>query len=108
MALEDWLLPNENVRFNARKAVDYGGITYDFYLTNERVMLHNRKGVLIKKEAVIAERLEDITSMDYKEKGVIKKKGRLIISTNESKSEWEGKPAALKAIWHQMQHHTRK
>lgn len=80
-----------------------------FFITDQRILLYRRRGVLFKNDRVIAERIEDIRSMQYGEFGVLRKKGILRIETLSKKMDpIVGKVADIKAIWQEMQKYIRK
>jgi len=74
LVLEDLLLPGEVIKFQSGKVKTLND-RFDFYITNQRILLHRRRGVLFKKDRVIAERIEDIRTLHYHEKGVSEKEG---------------------------------
>ncbi len=72
-------------------------------------MLYRRRGVVFKKDRVIAERIEDVQTLNYDEKGIVKKKGVLRIETMSKKMEpIEGKVSDMKAIWQELQKYIKK
>lgn len=104
MSLQNWLLPQENITFSAKDTVEYGGADLIFYISDQRIILHNKKGLIFKKESIVAERLEDITTMAYREEGLLfAKKGILQIQTKNKVMDFKGKPEAVKVIWHNLQ-----
>jgi hypothetical protein len=64
---------------------------------------------LFKKDRIIAERIEEIRSMQFIETGVIRRKGILRIETYSKKMDpIVGKVADVKAIWQEMQKYIRR
>ena len=64
---------------------------------------------MFKKDRIIAERLEEIRTMQYIETGVLRKRGILRIETYSKKMDpIVGKVADVKAIWQEMQKYIRK
>ena len=103
MVLEDFLFPGEIIIFQSGKIKTLKD-HFDFYITDQRILLYRRRGVVFKKERVIAERIEDIRTLHYDEKGLVKKKGVLRIETVSKKMEpIEGKISDIKAIWQELQ-----
>ena len=103
MVLKDFLLPGEVIIFQSRKVKSLND-HFIFYITDQRILLHRRRGVVFKKDRVISERIDDIKTLDYGEKGFVKKKGVLLIETVSKKmSPIEGKVADIKAIWQELQ-----
>jgi hypothetical protein len=108
LVLSDFLYPGEAVVFQSGTVRTLND-QFFFYITDQRMLLYRRKGVLFKKDRIIAERLEDIRTMQYSEKGTLKKKGVLRIDTYSKKMEpIVGKVSDIKAIWQEMQKYIRK
>jgi hypothetical protein len=108
LVLEDFLFPGEIVIFQSGKVKTLND-RFDFYVTDQRILLYRRRGVVFKKDRVVAERIEDIQTLHYDEKGIAKKKGVLRIETISKKMEpLEGKVSDIKAIWQELQKHIKK
>jgi hypothetical protein len=108
LVLTDFLYPGETVVFQSGKVKTLND-QFFFYITDQRILLHRRRGVMFKKDRIVAERLEDIRTMQYTEKGVLRKKGVLRIETLSKKMEpIVGKVSDIKAIWQEMQKYIRK
>ena len=108
MVLSDFLYPGEAVVFQSGKVRTLND-QFFFYITDQRILLYRRRGVLFKKDRIIAERLEDIRTMQYSERGAMRKRGVLRIETLSKKMEpIVGKVSDIKAIWQEMQKYIRK
>ena len=108
MVLEDFLFPGETIIFQSGKVKTLND-RFDFYITDQRILLYRRRGFMFKKDRVIAERIEDIRTLHYNEKGIMKKKGVLRIETMGKKMEpIEGKVFDIKAIWQELQKYIKK
>ncbi len=108
MVLTDFLYPGETVVFQSGKIKTLND-QFFFYITDQRMLLYRRRGVLFKKDRVIAERLENIRTMQYSERGNVRKKGVLRIETISKKMEpIVGKVSDIKAIWQEMQKYIRR
>ena len=108
MVLSDFLYPGETIVFQSGKIASLNDHFF-FYITDQRILLYRRRGFLFKTDRVIAERLEDIRTMHYVEKGVLRKRGVLCIETLSKKMEpIVGKVSDIKAIWQEMQKYIRK
>jgi len=108
LVLIDFLYPGEAIIFQSGKVRTLND-QFFFYITDHRILLHRRRGVLFKKDRIIAERIEDIRTMQYSEKGILRKKGVLHIETLSKKMEpIVGKVSDIKAIWQEMQKYIRK
>ena len=108
MVLEDFLFPGEIIIFQSGN-VETLNDRFDFYITDQRILLYRRRGVIFKKDRVIAERVEDIRTLYYDEKGIVRKKGVLRIETVSKKMEpIEGKVSDIKAIWQELQKYIKR
>jgi hypothetical protein len=108
LVLADFLYPGETIVFQSNK-IESLNDSFFFYITDQRILLYRRRGVLFKKDRIIAERIEDIRSLQYGEIGVFRKKGVLRIETLGKKMDpIVGKVADIKAIWQEMQKYLRK
>ena len=92
------------IRFQSPRRVRTHGDLFEFYITDHRMLLYKRRGVVLKRDTIIAERLEDIRTLHYHEKGVLEKRGVLHIETLSKKMEpIEGRSSNIKAIWQELQ-----
>jgi hypothetical protein len=108
LVLSDFLYPGEAVVFQSGRVRTLND-QFFLYITDQRMLLHRRKGVMFKKDRIIAERLEDIRTMHYSEVGTLKKRGVLRIETCSKKMDpMVGKVSDIKAIWQEMQKYIRK
>jgi hypothetical protein len=103
LVLTDFLYPGESVVFQSGK-VNSLNDQFFFFITDQRILLYRRRGVLVKRDRIIAERLEDIRTMNYSERGIFRRRGVLRIETFSKKMDAiVGKVADIKAIWQEMQ-----
>ena len=108
MVLSDFLSPDEKILFQSKKIHSLND-NFFFYITDQRILLHRRRGVMFKKDRIISERLENISTMQYKEVGVLRKKGVLRIDTYSKKMDpIVGNVPDVKAIWQELQKYTRR
>jgi hypothetical protein len=108
LVLKDFLYPGEEIVFQSKK-IESLNDTFFLYITDQRILLHRQRGVLFKKDRIIAERIEDIRTMQYGERGIVRKRGILRIETLSKKMDpIVGKVADIKAIWQEMQKYIRK
>ena len=108
MVLTDFLYPRETIVFQSGK-IESLNDKFFFYITDQRILLHRRRGVLFKKDRIIAERIENIRTMQYSERGIFRRRGVLRIETLSKKMDpIVGKVADVKAIWQEMQKYIRK
>jgi len=70
MPLGDFLLPAENVRFagDDDERVEYAEKRYRVYVTDRRLILYARRGLLLRSDDIVSERLEAIHGIKYKER----------------------------------------
>lgn len=109
MVLEEFLLPGEVIKFQSPGKVRAYNVSFDFLLTDQRILLYRRRGVLLRKDTIIAERIEDIRTLNYDEKGIARKKGVLNIETMSKKmGPIEGKVPDIKAIWQELHKYLKK
>jgi Short C-terminal domain len=103
MGLEEFLFPQEQVKYQSLRTIQHDGEDYVLHITNRRIIGHKRKGFIFKKDRVFSVALQEITNLDYKEKGIVSKKGILMIETKIKKEPFEGKAEEVKAVWREMQ-----
>ena len=103
MSIQDFLGPDELIRFTSSNMVRHAGQYFNLHITSDKLVLHNTRGILFKKDDIIAHRLEEIQTMKYQEKGIINKTGILEIYTREKKIPIEGSRETMKAIWQELQ-----
>ena len=108
MVLQDFLFPQEVIKYQSPSKIKYGDFPYDFYITDQRILCHSLTGLIFKKDRVVAERLEDITTLSYNEKGLIGKKGILTVNTSSKVMKFEGRPSDVKTIWQELQKYIRR
>ena len=105
MPLEEYLFPKEVIKYTSTEGVhlEKGDPTkYRFYITNMRIILYGRRGLILKREQMISERLLDIEKITYRERGFLKK-GQVQIEATGKKINISGKPHILKAIYKELQ-----
>jgi hypothetical protein len=104
----DFLYPGETIIYQSGKVYSLDD-QFFFFITDQRILLYRRRGVLFKKDRIIAERIEDIRTMDYYERGVMRKKGVLCIETYSKKmGPISGKAEDIKGIWQELQKYIKK
>lgn len=108
LVLEDFLLPNETIKYQSLNKISYLGDKFYFYITNQRMLVYRSKGKVFKKDRIIAEKLEAIKSLSYNEKGIMRKKAQLNVQTESKRMFFEGKIPDIKDIWQELQKYTKK
>ena len=108
VVLSEFLYPGEGIIFQSNKIQSLDD-NFFFFITDQRILLYRRRGVLFKKDRIISERIEDVRSMHYGEMGVVRKKGILCIETYSKKMDpIVGKVPDIKAIWQEMQKYIKR
>jgi len=108
LVLEDFLLPNETIKYQSPNKINYLGDKFYFYITNQRILVYRSKGKVFKKDRIIAEKLEAIKSLSYNEKGIMRKKAQLNVQTESKRMFLEGKIPDIKDIWQELQKYAEK
>jgi hypothetical protein len=108
LVLKDFLFPNETIKYQSPNKINYLGDKFYFYITNQRILVYRSKGKVFKKDRVIAEKLEAIEGLSYNEKGLMRKKARLSVQTENKRMFFEGKIPDVKDIWQELQKYTKK
>ncbi|MEM1558025.1 MAG: hypothetical protein QXG12_05485 [Thermoproteota archaeon] len=103
MPLEDFLMPGENVRYRSPVMVEYQADTYEFCITDRRLIWYKRTGLIFKSDKIITESIGEIEGISYQEKGIITKKGIIKITTTRKSLEFSGPTQAMRAIYAELQ-----
>lgn len=105
LTLQEFLFPQEAIKYQSQRPIKYGGQDYVLYITNRRVIGHKLRGFIFKKDKVFSVALEEISNLKYDEKGLVHKKGVLAIETLDQKLrfEFEGGIEDVKVVWQEMQ-----
>ena len=101
MPLEDYLMPGEQIRYQSTGNVHYGKSTYHVVITDRRILLYARRGVMSKSDDVVTQRTEELQGVKYREEGIIGKKGIIRIEAKTIMDLW-GPATEIKAIYQQM------
>ena len=101
MPLEDYLLPNENIMYQSEFKVKYGGNSYKLLLTDIRLVLYARRGVMFKRDSVVTEAIRNVEGIKFKSTGLVRKKAYLEV-TSKSKIFLTGKPEAMKTLYQRL------
>jgi hypothetical protein len=102
MALQDYLLPLENIKFHSKTSVVYGGKRYNVLITDKRLILFMQRGYIIRSDDIVSERLERLQSLEYSEKGLLIKSAKITIQ-GTSRMEITGHPAEMKPLFQSLQ-----
>jgi len=108
LVLDDFLLPRETIRYQSPGMIRYLGDKFYFYITNQRILVYRSRGKVFKKDRVIAERLEAIKTLNYNERGLVRKRGYLNVETESKRMFFEGRVPDVKGIWQELQKYIKK
>jgi hypothetical protein len=102
MPLEDYLIPGEEVKFRSgRKTLRYGGKHYEIVITDRRLVLYARRGLVFQNDDVVTEKLVDLQGIKYRETGVVVQTAMVEVR-GKTLIQLTGKPAATKALYQQL------
>lgn len=79
MPLQDFLLPQENVKFHSNSLVRYGDKRYKVLITDKRIILFAQRGHILKSDDIVSERLDRLQGLEYSEKGFLFKVSKISI-----------------------------
>ena len=102
MPLQDFLLPQENVKFHSNSLIRYGGKKYSVLLTDKRIILFAQRGHILKTDDIVSERLDRLQGLEYSEKGLIFKFSKISI-VGTTKLEIVGPTSELRLMFHNLQ-----
>lgn len=102
MTLADFLLPAENIQLMSDEAVSLGEKKYRVIVTDMRLILYSRRGLLLRSDDIISKKLGSISSLQYSEKGFLF--GRATISIiADSRLDLHGSPGSMKPLYQLLQ-----
>lgn len=101
MPLNDYLMPGEQTRFHSTGRVRFGVKHYHVILTDRRLLLYAQRGILVKNDEVISQRLEELQGIKFSEQGIIDRKGIIRIE-GKTRMDLEGSAKEMKALYLQM------
>ena len=102
MTLADFLLPAENIQLMSDEPVTFGEKRYRVIVTDMRLILYSRRGLLLKSDDIISKKLGSISSLQYSEKGFLFGKATISIIA-DSKLDLHGRPAGMKPLYQLLQ-----
>lgn len=105
LSLERLLLPDEQVRFRAAQQLKYGQSAYNAYVTNKRLVLYAKRG-LLGRDDFIAFNLKDLSSSKYHEEGLLMKRGFLTVAVGNTSARIWGSPVDVKQLYMAAQNPT--
>ncbi len=102
MPLQDFLLPQENVKFHSNSLVRYGVKKYKVLITDKRIILFAQRGHFLKTDDIVSERLDRLQGLEYSEKGVFFKNSKISIM-GTTRLEVIGPSSELRPMFHNLQ-----
>lgn len=82
MSIQEFLLPDENIRFHSKSSVKYGEKKYNVLITDMRIILYAQRGHILKTDDVISERLDKLREIKYCEKGLVFRSAKISIQSS--------------------------
>jgi hypothetical protein len=102
MALQDFLLPQENIKFHSKTNVLYADKRYHVLITDKRLILYAQRGYILKSDDIVSENLDKILGVEYSERGVMFRNARISIQ-GTAKLIITGPISELKPLFNTMQ-----
>lgn len=102
MPLRDYLLTNENIKFQSHCRVRYGERLYRIVVTDLRIILFAQRGTFLKSDDVVTEPIDKLNGVEYFEKGFIFRNAKLSIQ-GTTKLDLFGPTADLKVLFNTLQ-----
>jgi hypothetical protein len=102
LPIEDYLMPAEEIKFSGSGQVNYGGKQYQLIVTNKRIMLYARRGMISKSDDVVSVKLEELHDIKYRESGLVSKKGAIHVETDKSIMDLSGPAIEIKSVYQQV------
>jgi hypothetical protein len=94
-------MPNENIRYQSDFNVQYGDKFYTVILTDIRLILYARRGLIFKGDDVVTEAIRDVQGIKYKETGMFVKSAHLIVQSKTT-IDLTGNQASIKALYQRL------
>ena len=104
MVLKDYLVRGEVVKYTAEPKMEYAGQKdYEISLTNKRLILFQNKGIFFKRDKFVSIALRDLDEVRFEEKGLVSKKGIIIMKTKDGVRKMVGSMAETKEVFQTIQ-----
>jgi hypothetical protein len=105
LTVAQFLLPGESVLYEAPDEVYYRRTPFALYVTGERLLLYAATGRLATGERAVAEPLAGLESVEYSERGMLSRYGRLDVRFPGHVLTLTGGPETIKEVWRALQQH---
>lgn len=102
MPIEDYLMPSEQVKFQSSFGVHYGKKVYQVIVTDRRILLYAKRGMIFKSDDVVTQKLDELQGIKYQEQGIINKRGIMKIQSAKTEMDLWGSASEVKALYQQM------
>ena len=102
MPLEDFLSPGEQIKFQSNGNVNFGGKLYHVIMTDRRILLYARRGMVSKSDDIVTQKLDDLQGVTYSESGLIAKKGTIHVQGMRTTMNLFGPAVEIKTLYQQM------
>ena len=103
MSVAQFLLPGESVLYEAPEEVYYRRTPFALYVTGERLLLYAVTGRLTSGERAVAEPLAGVESVEYSERGLMSRHGRLDVRFPGHVLTLTGSLDTIKEVWRALQ-----
>ncbi len=94
-------MPNENIKYQSDFNVQYGDKFYTVILTDIRLILFARRGLIFKGDDVVTEAIRDVQGIKYKETGMLVKSAHLIVQS-KTIIDLTGNQSAIKSLYQRL------
>jgi hypothetical protein len=102
MPLDDFLIPGESIKFSSRTIIEFGGKPYKVFVTDKRLLLYARRGLMLKSDDIIGEKLDNLHGIKYSESGRLFKSATISIQ-GAMKFDLIGTKSEIKPLFHSLQ-----
>ncbi|HET7285702.1 MAG TPA: hypothetical protein VFI70_13545 [Nitrososphaeraceae archaeon] len=102
MALQDFLLPQENIKFQSETLVNKKNKKYRVIITDKRFILYAQRGHFLKSDDIISERLDSLRGLEYSEKGIIFREAKICLQ-GTTKIDIHGPISELRPLFHTIE-----
>jgi hypothetical protein len=102
LTLRNFLMPGEEIKFQSSRQVRYGAKSYRVILSDRRILLYARRGVLFKNDDIISQKLNELQGVKYSEQGIVGKKGVIRVQSLRTEMDLSGPADEIKTLYQQM------
>jgi len=95
-------MPSEQIRYQSNVIVHYGDKQYSIVVTDKRLLLYAKRGLIFKNDDVISQKFDELLGVKYKESGIISKRGIIEVQGAKTKMELWGSALEIKTLYQQI------